>query len=65
MIVNPSGADSFIPLHAGLLAGKLLEEGSIEKESLGEEPVFSLYELDGTEDRYYPADDEDEEIEIP
>ena len=53
------GADSFIPLHAPLLAGKLLEEGNIEKDSLGEEPVFSLYELDNEDDRYYPADDED------
>ena len=65
LIVNPSGADSFIPLHAPLLAGKLLEEGNIEKDSLGEEPVFSLYELDNEDDRYYPADEEDEEIEIP
>ena len=65
LIVNPSGADSFIPLHAPLLAGKLLEEGNIEKDSLGEEPVFSLYELDNEDDRYYPADDEDEDIEIP
>ena len=65
LIVNPSGADSFIPLHAPLLAGKLLEEGNIEKDSLGEEPVFSLYELDSEDDRYYPADEEDEEIEIP
>tara|TARA_R100000008_G_scaffold85012_1_gene73843 strand:+ start:297 stop:881 length:585 start_codon:yes stop_codon:yes gene_type:complete len=65
LIVNPSGADSFIPLHAPLLAGKLLEEGNIEKDSLGEAPVFSLYELDSEDDRYYPADEEDEEIEIP
>ena len=65
LIVNPSGADSFIPLHAPLLAGKLLEEGNIEKDSLGEEPVFSLYELDSEDDRYYPADEDDEEIEIP
>ena len=65
LIVNPSGADSVIPLHAPLLAGKLLEEGNIEKDSLGEEPVFSLYELDNEDDRYYPADDEDEDIEIP
>ena len=66
LIINPTGADSFVPLHAPLLAGKLLEEGDIERDSLEDRPVFSMYEMDEKVKRFYPAEDgdEDEDIEI-
>ena len=65
LIINPTGSNSFVPLHAPLLAGKLLEEGHIEGDNLQEQPIFSMYELDEKVKRFYPADDEDEDIEIP
>jgi hypothetical protein len=65
LIINPTGSNSFVPLHAPLLAGKLLEEGDIEGGNLQEQPIFSMYELDEKVKRFYPADDEDEDIEIP
>ena len=64
LIVNPTGVDSFVPLHAPLLAGKLLEEGKIEQGSLEAKPLFSLYELDKEIERYCPAEEESD-IEIP
>ena len=64
LIINPPGADSFVPLHAPLLAGKLLEEGDIERDSLEDRPIFSMYEMDEKVKRFYPAEDEDEDIEI-
>ena len=64
LIVNPSGVDSFVPIHAPLLAGKLLGEGSIGNESIEAKPVFSLYELDTDIERYCPAEEEPD-IEIP
>ena len=63
LIINPTGADSFVPLHAPMLASKLLEEGNIERNSLAERPFFSMYELDEKEGRFYPTE-EDEDIEI-
>ena len=65
LIINPTGSSSFVPLHAPLLAGKLLEEGDIEGDNLQEQPIFSMYELDEKVKRFYPADDEGEDIEIP
>ncbi len=66
LIINPTGSNSFVPLHAPLLAGKLLEEGDIEGGNLQEQPIFSMYELDEKVKRFYPAtEDEDEDFEIP
>jgi hypothetical protein len=64
LIINPTGADSFVPLHAPLLAGKLLEEGDIEGDNLHHRPIFSMYELDEKVERFYPAEDGDEDIEM-
>lgn len=61
LIVNPIGKDFFVPLHAPLLAKKLLSEGNIKEHSIEKEPVFSMYKLDIDEDRYTPTEEEEED----
>ena len=66
MIINPTGVDTFLPLNAPMLAEKLLNEGDIQADlQMGEQPNHQVYEFDANENRYWPSEEEESDIEIP
>jgi len=65
IIVNPIGADNFIPINIDVVMSKLINDGDVDVDQFNEdddEHDYSIYSLNKKEKKYFLEDSEEDDI---